>query len=394
MDNFVPFSGKFEAGQLSRRFGCFLSFQFRVQCARILGWFGFSMSEGLIMQMQKIVLCRLLAPMLAAVAGPALATSANSPSSSNAIGEVRDAGQQVSNFGSVNVAQELASRLTGMLPPGANFGGTGTGRFQLPGQGQTGLAGAGQPVWNAWAAYSHSNVAFNFAPRQSSGNIEVGMAGVDYTLASRVIVGVAVAGDRTRIGLNFNGGNVSGSGWTIAPYVGIPLNRNWALDATVGMGRTNVDVNSGGGTGTYRSERTIGALGASYRGGTGNWQLSGRGGLLFANDRLGSYTLSNGTFISDGKVNVTQLRIGGQAGYNFGGVVPYVGLTYIYDIDRPDQQPVAGQNAANDRDAWTPTIGIRFSSGGALYGGIQYSSEQSRSQVKNNQWLFNLGLRF
>lgn len=345
--------------------------------------------------MQGRVLRLFGAFLLAAVSGATLATSANSPSSGNIVVETKDAGQQFSSFGTVNVATELASRLAGFLPPGANFSsGPGSGRFALPGQGQTGLAGAGQPVWNAWAAYSRSNVAFNFAPRQSSGNIEVGMAGLDYTLASRIVVGVAVAGDRTRMGLNFNGGNISGSGWTIAPYIGVPLNRNWALDATVGVGRSNVDVNSGGGSGTYRSERTIGSVGASYRSGMGNWQFTGRGGLLFANDRLGSYTLSNGTFVPDGTVNVTQLRLGAQAGYNFGGVVPYVGLTYIHDINRPNQQPVAGQSAANDRDAWTPTIGIRFNSGGSLYGGIQYSSEQSRSEVKNNQWLFNLGLRF
>jgi hypothetical protein len=76
-------------------------------------------------------------------------------------------------------------------------------------------------------------------------------------------------------------------------------------------------------------------------------------------------------------------------------VTPYVGLTYIYDINRPTAQPVAGQPApTNDRDAWTPSVGLRFNSAGALYGGIQYSSEQSRSQVKNNQLLMNLGVRF
>lgn len=338
----------------------------------------------------------LLVMVLACAGGTAAAaTSSNTPSSGVVQGQATDASKLAAQAGSGNVGILIGGGVAAIASGGQQgIVGTGLRRFALPGQGQTGLAGAGQQAWNAWVAYSRSDVAFNFAPRQSSGNIEVGLVGVDYTLANRVIVGVAVAGDRSKIGLNFNGGNLSGSGWTIAPYIGVPLNRNWALDATIGLGRTSTDINSGGGTATYRSERTIGSVGATYRTSMGNWQLSGRGALLFANDRLGAYTLSNGTFIPDGTVNVTQLRLGGQAGYNFGGVVPYVGLTYVHDINRPDQQPVAGQSAANDRDAWTPTIGIRFSSGGSLYGGIQYSSEQSRSEVKNNQWLFNLGLRF
>jgi hypothetical protein len=310
-------------------------------------------------------------------------------------GSVTDAGKNSVGQGSLIVGQQVANNVgvvASSQPGNASFDGSGLRRFALPGQ--TGAASAGRPPWSAWVALSRNDVAFNFAPRQSSGSVDVGMVGVDYTTASRMVLGVAVAGDRSDIALNFSGGNVRGSGWTIAPYIGVPLNRNWALDATVGYGRSDVDLRSGGATGSFRSERTIGAAGATYRSTLGNWLFSGRAGLLFANDRLGAYTLSNGTFISDGRVNVSQVRVGGQAGYNLGGVIPYVGLTYIHDLRRPDQQPVGGVSAANDRDAWTPTIGLRFSSGGSLYGGIQYSSEQSRSQVKNNQLLFNLGLRF
>ncbi|CAN0512372.1 unnamed protein product [Phaeothamnion confervicola] len=76
-------------------------------------------------------------------------------------------------------------------------------------------------------------------------------------------------------------------------------------------------------------------------------------------------------------------------------VTPYVGLTYIYDIHRPTDPGIAGQPAPNnDRDGWAPSVGLRFTSAGALYGGIQYTSEQSRTQVKNNQLLMNIGIRF
>lgn len=275
----------------------------------------------------------------------------------------------------------------GALAPGVN-------RFALSG-GQTGAAGAaGAARWNGWFALSQNNVEYSFQPLRSSGRINTGTVGVDYTLDNRMVLGVAVTGDRSDIALNFNGGKMTGNGWTVSPYLGVPLTRNLALDATLGFGRANVDANAAGVNASIKSDRTIGSIGLTYRENIGNWQLSGRGAFLSVSDKLGAYTLSNGTFVQGGSVDVQQLRLGGQAGYRMGNVTPYVGLTYIYDIRRPDQQPVAGQTAANDRDAWTPTIGLRFSSGGALYGGIQYSSEQSRSQVKNNQVLFNLGLRF
>ena len=74
--------------------------------------------------------------------------------------------------------------------------------------------------------------------------------------------------------------------------------------------------------------------------------------------------------------------------------MPFVGVTYIYDIERANQGVFAGQNAANDRDAWQVRAGLNFRSSGALYGGIVLSSDLGRSQVKNDQILVNVGLRF
>ena len=90
----------------------------------------------------------------------------------------------------------------------------------------------------------------------------------------------------------------------------------------------------------------------------------------------------------------TQARLGGQAAYNMGNLVPFLGVTYINDIQRPNQGPVGGQSAANDRDGWQLRAGINIRSSGALYGGVQVASEVGRSQVKNDQILFNLGIRF
>jgi hypothetical protein len=265
--------------------------------------------------------------------------------------------------------------------------------------GHTGAAAAaGSTQWNVWGAYSRSNIAYNFAPLQSSGSVNVYLAGIDYTFAGNVVLGVATAVDRTDVDLNFSGGKLTGNGVTIAPYLGIAFNKNLAFDATLGGGRTNVDTvastATGAVTGSTRTDRTVGSMGLTYREVIDAWTLTGRGALLSVHDKLGAYTLSNGTFVPDGTVNVTQLRILGQVAYTSGPVTPYVSLSYINDISRPDQAPVNGIAAANDRDAWTPAIGIRFRADNLVYGSIQYSSERARSEVKNNQFLINLGVRF
>lgn len=271
----------------------------------------------------------------------------------------------------------------------------GTNRFALPGQGETGTAGApGGKAWNAWVSLSQNHVGYSFSPLQSGGTVDVGIVGVDYSFANNMILGVAVSGDRSNIDLNYIGGKLTGRGTTISPYLGIPLNKNWTVDTSIGIGRTRLTTSMLGVDGRTTDDRTVANLGVSYREIASNWMLVGRGTYLSVRDKLGSYTMSNGTFVPDGTVSVSQLRFGGQAVYNGGWVMPHVGLTYIYDLKRPNQEAVNGETPSNDRDAWQATLGLQFKSSGTLYGGIQYSTETSRSQIKNNQILFNLGARF
>lgn len=263
----------------------------------------------------------------------------------------------------------------------------------------TGAAAAGGGSrWNVWGAASHNRTGNSFQPLQSSGNVTVLMAGVDYRVLDNLLVGLAVTGERSRTNLDYvaGGGNLAGDGYSIAPYLGYVINRALSLDATVGYGTTKYDIAGGGVTGSFRGSRTFGSIGLNYRyEGLGpRWLVTGRAAVLGASTRLGSFTASNGTFVDSGTSDVSQLRLGAQVSYAAGTVNPYVGLTYVYDVSRPGAVTVGGQTSANDRDAWVPAFGLRFSSAGSAYGSLQFSSERGRSQFKNDQLLFNLGVRF
>lgn len=289
--------------------------------------------------------------------------------------------------------------IAGSAAAGGGFGGgssalpAGVTRLALPGQGGTGAAAApGGKAWNAWFAASQNTVSYDYAPLQSSGKVRVGLIGVDYTFRNNIVAGMAIAADKSDINLNFVGGKLTGKGTTYSPYVGIPLNKNWSADMSVGWGKTTVDTEVTGITGRMTDNRRTASLGMSYRQMAGNdnkWMLTGRGSYLAVRDKLGAYTMSNGTFVTDASVSLSQLRFGGQAAYNAGVFVPYAGLNYIYDVSAPSQ---AG--AANDRDAFQAVLGLKFSVPSGFYGGLQYSSELNRSQIKNNQIMLNLGARF
>lgn len=274
----------------------------------------------------------------------------------------------------------------------------GVTRFALPGQGGTGAAAApGGKAWNAWFAYSRSDIAYDYNPLKSDGKVDVYLLGVDYTLKSDIVIGLAIAADRTDVDLKgsafgVNGGKMKGRGTTYSPYVGIPIDKNWSVDFSAGWGQTTVDTKVLGTKSEMDDDRTTAAMGVTYRqlwGSDNKWMLTGRGAYLYVHDKLGSYTMSNGTFVGSGKVDVSQVRFGGQAAYNAGIFVPFAGLNYIYDIKAPDQ---AG--AANDRDGFQGVIGVKFSVPSGFYGGLQYSNEFNRSQIKNNQILLNIGGRF
>lgn len=304
-------------------------------------------------------------------------------------------------------ATSLGATIGGVV--GGAFGGGGGGTADAGGVTRVGLGGkaggltgqaaaGGAPRWNLWAAYSYVDVGYTFQPLQSGGYSNLVLGGIDYMFGNNLIAGVAVTDERTRVDTAYNGGKISGDGNTVAPYLGWRINRDWTLDASLGFGETKLSTTDnsipGGITGSNKVDRTMGTLGLAYNQAKGRWLLTGKGSLLAVENRFSAFTLSNNTFVNGSTVRTTQARLGGQAAYNAGNIVPFVGLTYIYDLEHASQGAIGGQSAANDRDGWQVRAGLNIRSAGALYGGIVLSSEVGRSQVKNDQLLVNIGVRF
>jgi hypothetical protein len=124
---------------------------------------------------------------------------------------------------------------------------------------------------------------------------------------------------------------------------------------------------------------------------------SGKLAWVTNEDKIAAFTLSpaaTGGPVAGSTVRVSQLRLGGQATFNAGMLMPYIGLTYVRDLQSPDATPLRGQTPANDKDGWVVVLGMNIYSKGAVSGGVMLSSETGRQQIKNDLFMANIAVRF
>lgn len=300
----------------------------------------------------------------------------------------------------VPASQAAPLAISAMLSNIVSGSASGTQRTSLLLNGETGQAAAASATrWNAWGALGQNQLGYSFQPLRSSGKVNVVMGGVDYTFGNNVIFGVAYTDDRTRIDTQFNNGSLGGNGYSIAPYIAVPFARNWVFDASMGWGRNKIsqvdNVTPGITlTGNTTDARFFSSVALSYAAQAGKLQWTGKGMYLFSEDKLNQFTQSNNVLVPSSTTRVAQLRLGGQLSYDTGGIVPYAGLTYIYDTQAPTQPVFGGLTPANDRDAWQVALGVNFYSRGPLSGSVQYSQDTNRKEVKNNILMANIAYRF
>ncbi len=263
---------------------------------------------------------------------------------------------------------------------------------------QTGqAAAAGAPRWNAWFALGENEQAYSFQPARSSGRSTLMLGGIDYTYSSNIVAGVAVNADRTRTTFQANQNSpLSVNGLSVAPYVSVPFARNWLFDASIGWGESDIKFTDyvAPAEGNTKSDRMFTSLALSYATRIGAFNVNGKANYVETSDKIASFTMTDGTFIPATTLRVAQARLGIQASYNAGMFMPYVGLTYIRDLQSPSQAAVGGQTPANDKDGWQIAVGVNVFSRGALSGGLMFTSETARQQVKNDVFLANLAVRF
>ncbi|WIM04926.1 MAG: autotransporter outer membrane beta-barrel domain-containing protein [Candidatus Nitricoxidivorans perseverans] len=290
-----------------------------------------------------------------------------------------------------SVSNALASRF---------FTPTGAGPRADAGMKGMAAGGAGKS-WNAWGSVAGNDTRQRYANTagqaiRNDSDVLATTVGVDYALSSTMVFGVSAAfdrGDGSSENITGGGGSIAmaSEGYSIAPYLGMQLGKDLALDASIGFGSGEL---TSGGTTTSEADRLFYAANLSYNQWMGNIQILGKLGYLHGEEAYGNSKTGATTNAGTAATNkIDQLRLGVQAGYWMNGAMPYAGLSYSSDVRRSSTQFGATDPIGKDAFVWT--LGVNFFSlSSGVTGGIAYNQEENRSNQKNNSLMANINLRF
>lgn len=306
----------------------------------------------------------------------------------------------------LTISNAVGARFTAFQTP--------SGAMADSGQAKGLAAGSMSDKLNVWGTVSGDNnkytggdfVPVNDIPNlhrvNSSLNVTNVVVGGDYLVVPTLALGFSVAFDRGsgstesfKNGITNDGvKTMTTSGITYAPYLGWQINKDLSLDATIGWG--DGDMTSTGNL-TGEAKRFFYGTNLNYTHWYGNWQVTGKGGYLYGQEKFGDLKNSGAVVASTATNNkVDQWRLGAQAGYWMNGVLPYFGLAYSTDT-RSTSASSAVQQATNDlgKSAWLWSLGVNFISlKNSMTGGIAYSQESGRARSKRDNLMANINLRF
>jgi len=291
-----------------------------------------------------------------------------------------------SSFTQIN---SISSALSG------RFGGGNGPAPKTASTGSQGMAAGNGNNWSVWGnvATNDTRQSYTVAARAVSNNTDIlnSVIGADYTLAPNFVLGVSGAFDRGDSSTQAGATSVS-KGYSIAPYLGYQLTKEFSLDASVGFGAGKLNM---AGSTEAESDRLFYAANLSYNRWVDNIQLTGKLGYLHGEEKYGNTKTNGVTNLNTAAKNkMDRWQLGAQAGYWMSnGVMPYASLAYL--TDRRSTSLVGGANDPIGKSAWQWSLGVNFFSlGSGITGGIAYLQEEGRSNQKNDSLMANINYRF
>lgn len=265
---------------------------------------------------------------------------------------------------------------------------------------QTAGISSGDPEakWSLWLSGNQSDMKNTLSSTAYSGDANSITLGGDYRINSEWVAGVSISDDSTKLNTSFNQGRVDYSGQTVSAYVAGQINEWLRFSVAGGLSDTTakqlrtIPLSV---TGTQEIDRSFIQLNATASKWVDRWNLSAGLGYLYARDSSKDFTESDGGRQAGQTNNFGQIQVGAKAAYWFDGIMPFVELTYLYDVQRELPGVVLGQpSPSNDRDSVRLSLGANIFGKDGWFGGLTANTEQMRSDTRNNSVMLNLGKRF
>ena len=191
-----------------------------------------------------------------------------------------------------------------------------------------------------------------------------GVAGVDYRALPWLLVGVAGGYEGTNINTFFNSGQQWSSGAVVFLYGAVRLAPSWSLTAQVGHGWISYWETHGGVNGNFGGDRWFGCGQHQHRPEHRQVAAHRIARLFLLHLYQLAFTETNGNAIPSSTPYLGQIRVKGQAGYEFttdwGTIMPLQrGLEF--DVAYSDAPIIssAGQRASNSIFGTTFSAGVK-----------------------------------
>lgn len=254
--------------------------------------------------------------------------------------------------------------------------------------------------WGSWISYSHSDYEDDFVSTAFEAKRNNLTVGIDFSPWDHIVAGISLGYENNDIDTTFNGGNMDSDMFTVAPYIGGLINDTFSVDFSAGYSTIGIDqFRTQAGARITSSVDAVrwfvaGNLNANRE--FGNWFLSGRAGLLYANEEQDAFAESAGGAANPARsFELGQLRIGGDIAYSWGAFETFATAVYAFDYSRDDIIVGAGiPQPANDNDDVSVGLGIRWYGDTGISAAVEWSSVLGREDFDDSTYSFLLRADF
>jgi len=236
---------------------------------------------------------------------------------------------------------------------------------------------------NVWAYSSFTKVDNERAASAFHGDSFTVTAGGDYKIHSNKLLGLALSYSSIRIDTSFNDGDYDEDAYTISPY-GIWQVNDWlTVNGTLGYTFSNIDQKVAKSTALATSDTDastyFGSVRARATKQVDDFTLAGKLGYTGSHRDIDSFTDSAAAFTAGNTSNSSEIRAGGEGGYNYvrndNVFFPFLKADFLYEMS---------DAINNDPTAFDVGTGFRwFNNEAGLSGALEGTVQLGRNDYKS-----------
>lgn len=273
----------------------------------------------------------------------------------------------------------------------------------------------GGSVFGLWASYSYADYDSDFVFQGNSlaydADAHNALFGFDRLFADSFLLGLALGYQTASADTVFNGGKQDTDGFTVAPYAALLINDIFSVDVAGGASWLDYDqvrISPTDGTDIgvgFDADRWFISTNLNALLTWENWVFGARIGYLRTDETQDGYVEAGSAAsaaagrlrtVQKRNIDLSQMSVGGDIGYNFGSWEPYFMAVYRNDLSRDDGNRAGGLPGnfvvvqPDDDDEVQLNFGVRLYTTWGASVSAEYQRVEGRSFFDSDTFMFTL----